>query len=48
MHYRYGARSKNQGGGNKTCGGYNLPPGRDRVNLCAKVHGPAVFIKEHS
>ena len=38
---------KSGGGGTEKRGGYNLPPGGDRVKLSAEMHGPAVFIKEH-
>ena len=34
-----------EGGRTEKCGGYNLPPGWDRVNLSAQMHGPAVFNK---
>ena len=47
MQYSNGATSKNGGGGTEKCGGHNLPPGRDRVNLSAKMQRPAVSIEEH-
>ena len=42
MQYRYGARSKNWRGGGQFAGD-NLPPGWNRVNLSAKMHGPKSF-----
>ena len=48
MHYRYGARSKNGGGGTKDVGGIICPLVEIGLNYLPNMHGLAVFIKEHS